>query len=162
MDDGLRGELSLLELNQPALDGAMPARIRQAKRDLLGGHNMIGLRRIAVWANAIFLALAFVSIGISKLQGTSALRWSERFEHWGYPGHAQYVVAVLEILGGIALLIPRWRHIASVTLGALMIGALCTHLVNAEFARIIPPFVLGGLAFLTYRTSRARDTERSG
>jgi len=35
-------------------------------------------------------------------------------------------------------------------LGALMIGALCTHAVNAEFPRIVPPLVLGGLAFLMY------------
>ena len=36
------------------------------------------------------------------------------------------------------------------TLIALMIGALFTHLVNAEPLRLIPPLVLGGLAFLVY------------
>ena len=35
------------------------------------------------------------------------------------------------------------------------IGALCTHAVHAEFPRLIPPFVLGGLAFLLY-SSRLR------
>jgi putative oxidoreductase len=116
----------------------------------LGGRTMIRLPRAAVWAVAIFLAVAFVAFGISKLEGASAMRWTERFRHWGYPENAQYVVGVFEILGGLGVLIPRWRRTASLTLGALMIGALCTHVVNAEFPRVIPPLVLGGLAFLMY------------
>jgi threonine/homoserine/homoserine lactone efflux protein len=39
-----------------------------------------------------------------------------------------------------------------------MIGALGTHAVNAEFPRLIPPLVLGGLAFLLYS---ARPTARA-
>jgi uncharacterized membrane protein YphA (DoxX/SURF4 family) len=111
---------------------------------------MIGFRRIAVWAGALFLAVAFVLVGVSKLAGASAMRWTERFGHWGYPANAQYVVGVFEILGGLGVLVPRWRRAASLILGALMTGALFTHVVNAEFPRVIPPLVLGGLAFLTY------------
>ena len=111
---------------------------------------MIRLRTIAVWVGAIFLAVIFVSVGISKLEGASAMRWTERFGHWGYPANFQYVVGVAEILGGLGMLIPQWRRAASLTLGALMIGALCTHVVNGEFPRVIPPLVLGGLAFLMY------------
>ena len=111
---------------------------------------MIRLPRVAVWAVAIFLAVAFVASGISKLEGASAVRWAERFLHWGYPANAHAVVGTLEILGGLGVLIPRWRRAASLMLGALMIGALCTHAVNAEFPRIIPPLVLGGLAALIY------------
>jgi len=119
---------------------------------------MMSLRRIAVWAIAIFLAVIFIYAGISKLRGTSAIGWAERFGRWGYPVGASYLVGVIEILGGIAVLIPRWRRAASLTLVALMIGALCTHVVNAEFPRIIPPVVLGGLALLMYR-SKSRSTE---
>jgi len=42
---------------------------------------------------------------------------------------------------------------------ALMIGALCTHAVHAEFPRLIPPFVLGGLAFLLYSARPAKGAE---
>jgi len=111
---------------------------------------MIRLPRAASWAIAIFLAVAFVASGISKLEGASALRWAERFRNWGYPANAQAVVGTCEILAGLGVLIPRWRRAASLILGALMIGALCTHAVNAEFPRIVPPLVLGGLAFLMY------------
>src|SRR5262245_3758513 len=95
-------ELSLSELNPPALDGPMCARARVSQRGLARkGTQMISLRRIAVWGGAIFLALVFVSIGVSKLQGASATGWAERFGSWGYPANAHYVVGVLEILGGL-------------------------------------------------------------
>ena len=122
---------------------------------------MIKLRSIPVWGGAIFLAVAFVWAGVSKLEGASAMRWTERFGHWGYPANAQYVVGVFEILGGLGVLIPRWRRPASLTLGALMMGALCTHVVNGEFPRVIPPLVLGGLAFLMYWSHRRPTGEQT-
>jgi uncharacterized membrane protein YphA (DoxX/SURF4 family) len=115
---------------------------------------MVRLRRAAVWAGAILLGVAFVAVGLSKFHGASALRWSDRFRQWGYPANTAYVVGALEILGGIGVLIPRWRRVASLTLVVLMTVALCTHLVHAEFARVIPPLVLGGVAFLVYWSHR--------
>ena len=115
---------------------------------------MVRLRSVAVWVGAIFLAVAFVAVGISKLEGASAMRWSERFGQWGYPANTAYAVGVLEILGGLGVLIPRWRRAASLTLGGLMAGALCTHLVHAEYPRVIPPLVLGGVALLMYWSHR--------
>ena len=116
---------------------------------------MIRLPRAGGWACAIFLAVAFVVVGISKLEGPSAMRWAERFLHWGYPARAQYVVGLLEILGGLGVLIPMLRRAAAAVLVVLMIGALGTHAVSAEFPRLIPPLVLGGLAFLLF-ASRPR------
>ncbi len=111
---------------------------------------MIRLPRAAVWACAIFVAVAFVYVGIRKVEGPSAIRWAEMFVNWGYPANTQYVVGLLEILGGLGVLIPKWRRAAAAILVALMFGALCTHAVHAEFPRLIPPLVLGGLAFLLY------------
>ena len=125
---------------------------------------MITLPRAAVWVCAIFLAVAFVFVGILKLEGPSAIRWTERFVNWGYPANTQYVVGVLEILGGLGVMIPKWRRVAAAILIALMIGALGTHAVHAEFPRLIPPLVLGGLAFLMYsarlRPSREQTPHR--
>ena len=126
---------------------------------------MIRVPRAAVWACAIFLAMAFVLVGISKLEGPSAVRWTERFADWGYPAYAQYVIGVFEILGGLGVLIPRWRRAAAAILVALMIGALCTHAIQAEFPRLIPPLVLGGLAFLLYSSQlrpRGEQTPHRG
>ena len=111
---------------------------------------VITLPRAAVWTCAGFLAVAFVLVGILKLEGPSAVRWAERFAQWGYPANARHVIGVLEILAGVGVLIPRWRRAAAASLVVLMIGALGTHAVHAEVPRLIPPLVLGGLAFLMY------------
>ena len=116
---------------------------------------MIRLPRAAVWTCAVFLAIVFVLVGMSKLEGASAMRWTERFAQWGYPANTQYLIGVFEVLGGLGMLIPRWRRAAAAILVALMIGALCTHVVQGEVPRIIPPLVLGGLALLLY-SSRLR------
>jgi uncharacterized membrane protein YphA (DoxX/SURF4 family) len=111
---------------------------------------MIRIPRAAMWASSSFLAVAFVLVGLSKLAGPSAMRWSERFDHWGYPAGVGYAVGVLEIVGGFGLLIAKVRRAAAATLIALMVGACLTHLVNAEPLRLIPPLILGGLALLVH------------
>jgi uncharacterized membrane protein YphA (DoxX/SURF4 family) len=92
--------------------------------------------------------VVFVATGISKLVGPSAVRWGQRFTDWGYPANAHSVVGVLEVLGGLGLLIPRSRRAAAAVLVAIMIGALGTHAIHGEFPRFIPPLVLGGCALL--------------
>ena len=69
-------------------------------------------------------------------------------------------MSVLTLLAGLVVIIAAIVAIlrkvdvrlalllAALALGALMMGALYTHVVNAEFSRLIPPLVLGGLAFL--------------
>jgi putative oxidoreductase len=121
---------------------------------------MITLRTAAPWAGAIFLAVIFVVAGLSKLEGAAAMRWAGRFAAWGYPANAHYVVGLFEIVGGLAVLVPRLRGAASLILAALMAGALCTHVMHAEFPRVLPPLVLGGLACLTYWSHR-RSTRRA-
>ena len=111
---------------------------------------MIRIPRAAMWALSGFLAVAFVLVGLSKLAGPSAMRWSERFAHWGYPAGVGYAVGVLEVIGGFGLLIAKVRRAAAATLVAVMIGAFVTHVVSAEPMRLLPPLVLGGLGLLVY------------
>jgi uncharacterized membrane protein YphA (DoxX/SURF4 family) len=116
------------------------------------------LPRAAVWACAIFLAVVFVYAGVTKVYGPPSVRWAERLTRWGYPAGAHYVIGVSEVLAGIGLLIPSSRRSAAAILVILMIGALGTHALQAEFARLIPPVVLGGLALLLY-ASHSRSVE---
>jgi putative oxidoreductase len=116
---------------------------------------VIRLSRVTMWACATLLGVAFVLVGILKLAGPSAIRWNERFVHWGYPAGTRHVVGVLEVLAGVGVLIPKSRRVAAAILIALMIGAVLTHIVNAEYPRAIPPLVLGGLAVLIFAQSRS-------
>jgi uncharacterized membrane protein YphA (DoxX/SURF4 family) len=115
---------------------------------------MIRLPNLVSRAGHILLVVAFVAAGLSKLAGASAIRWGDRFEQWGYPANAHYVVGVLEVLGGLGVLLPRWRRHALLALAALMVGALLTHLAAAEYSRAVPPFVLGVLALVMRRAYR--------
>lgn len=104
--------------------------------------------RVLLWICAIVVAVVFVLVGVSKLAGASGIRWNGRFTGWGYHAGTATVVGVLEILGGLGVLLPRWRRTAAMLLVALMLGAAGTHVLHAEFPRLLPPLVLGGLALL--------------
>jgi putative oxidoreductase len=130
--DLLRGKLRTCELNARVPDDAMT----------------IKLSRTTIWTVVILLATVFVLVGFSKLVGPSALRWGERLSRWGYPSGSQYMIGALEILAGVGLLITKLRQSAAATLVAIMIGAVCTHLLNAEYQRLIPPLVLAAFALV--------------
>ncbi len=115
---------------------------------------MIRLPRPAVTALVWLLGIIFVLVGVSKLVGPSALRWSERFLRWGYPAGAVRIVGIVEILSGLGMLVPKSRRVAAATAAGLMLGAACTHLVSGEVVRVISPLILGGLAFAIYRSRR--------
>jgi putative oxidoreductase len=116
-------------------------------------NKMLKLPRPAIWVCVILLTAAFVPLGISKVSGPSAVRWGQRFLDWGYPAGTQYVVGTLEVLGGIAVLVPRWRRVAAAGLIVILFGAVCTHVVYAEFPRVVPPLVLALLALLVRASS---------
>ncbi len=120
---------------------------------------MVSIPKAAVWVCGIVLSVAFTFAGISKLAGPSAMRWTERFAGWGYPEDAAYVIGALEILCGVGVLVPRCRRVAAAVLVVLMIGALGTHAVNAEFPRLFPPLVLGGLALVMYSAGQRPGRE---
>lgn len=106
--------------------------------------------RIGVWMVLTLLSFIFVMLGLSKFAGQSSIRWAERFAHWGYPVVLRYVVGVLEIVGGIGLLVPVATRPAAGALMVVMAGALYTHLSHGEVLRVVPPLVLGTFAFLIF------------
>ena len=80
---------------------------------------------------AIFLALVFVLSGLAKLL---ALPFeTEAFARWGYPLWFMYFTGLLEVAGAVGLLLPRLSALASGCLAALMLGAVATHAVHAEW-----------------------------
>ena len=89
------------------------------------------------------LALAFTMTGASKLTGNEMM--VEAFANWGYADWFIYVVGAVEIASVVAVLIPRIAAFGGLWLGALMVGALGTHFVNAEYVEWIPAGVLLGL-----------------
>src|SRR5262245_65234580 len=108
------------------------------------------IRQTVLWIFSILLGFMFVAVGLSKLEGSSATRWAERFLHWGYPAGSQYVVGTIEVIAGIAMVIPRWRKTAAGIAMVIMAGGLYTHAHKGEFARGNHPLVFGGLGLLVF------------
>jgi putative oxidoreductase len=121
---------------------------------------MMRLSPKAAWAISIPLALFFVAQGLLKFWGPASGHWADRFAGWGYPAGSHYVVGAIEILGALALLLPRIRIFAAGALILVMAGAFCTHLVHREFPRTIPPLVLGFLAYLVLFSGRAKEQQK--
>jgi uncharacterized membrane protein YphA (DoxX/SURF4 family) len=77
------------------------------------------------------VTLIFVASGSAKLFGLEFEL--EAFDRWGYPLWFMYFTGVVEVVGGLVIWVKRLRFITSVGLNCVMIGAMATHLLNAEW-----------------------------
>lgn len=84
---------------------------------------------------SIVLSLIFLTSGSAKLAGLEFEIMA--FERWGYPLWFMYLTGVLEVCGGIGLLIHRLSALAGGCLALLMIGAVATHVINAEWVMMV-------------------------
>lgn len=80
------------------------------------------------------LALVFALSGGAKLAG---LEFEvQAFTRWGYPLWFMFATGAVEVAGALALLMPRLRALAAGGLAAMMVGAVATHVVHAEWAML--------------------------
>ena len=76
---------------------------------------------------------------------------AEQFAQLGYADWFRVLIGVLEIAGGLCLLIPRTAFYAAGVLGVVMIGAVGTLLrLGAGEQAIVPFVVLVLLALVAY------------
>ena len=81
------------------------------------------------------LVIIFLLSGVAKL---GSLQFEvDAFTRWGYPLWFMYLTGVLEVAGAIGLLLPRWSALAGACLAGLMVGAVLTHLVHAEWPMLV-------------------------
>ena len=92
-------------------------------------------KAIALWVLQVLLVFPFLAAGIPKL--ASAPGWIARFRGYGYPENFYLMVGAIELLGALALLIPRLAAYGAMVLIAVMIGATVTHLLHSEAPRAL-------------------------
>ena len=90
------------------------------------------VKKIIVWVCAALLALQFLAAGFGKLRVPSLERWHD----WGYSDGFMHLIGVLELLGGIGILIPKLRKWAAIGFVCIMFGAAYTHITHDEFGRL--------------------------
>jgi putative oxidoreductase len=103
---------------------------------------------VVAWTLQLALAGMFLFSGWNKLIGAPMM--VQLFETIGFGQWFRYFTGTIEVAGAIGLLVPRLAPLAALMLGAVMIGAMITHLViGASPALPIGLFVaLGAVVYL--------------
>ncbi len=104
----------------------------------------------AVWILQFLLAFTFVAAGLTKLLSSNA-KLKERMTWAGsVDPKLLKLIGALELLGGLGLLLPPIATllpavltlIATIGLGALMVGAIALHIRLHEVREAMPALVL--------------------
>ena len=103
-----------------------------------------------VWVLSVVLAAVFLLAGFPKLigGGTVGLQASAMRN---FPAALRVIVGVVEVAGGIALLIPSVATFAAVLLAFVMIPATFTQYASGEPGVYIPPLLCVVLLFVAWR-----------
>ena len=98
------------------------------------------------WALTILMAVAFLGAGFAKASGNEAMVQS--FYAFDLPDWFRITIGVIEMIGGVFLLIPALSGMSSFGLSIIMIGAILSHAMYDPITAAIPAFVF--FLILTY------------
>src|SRR3954469_22073577 len=84
---------------------------------------MLNKNEIGLSLLRVMLGLVFLANGVAKFQGgiENTVGW---FDSIGIPGGFAYVVAIVEMIGGLAVFIGLGTKVVSALLSLLIIGAI--------------------------------------
>jgi putative oxidoreductase len=106
-----------------------------------------------VWVLQILAALAFLYVGGAKVAGLNP-EVTQLFDKIGIGQWFRYLTGGLEVIGAIALLVPRFTAFGALLLSCVMVGAVITHLFVVGGSPV-PAIVLlvftGSIAWLRLR-----------
>ena len=84
-------------------------------------------KAVGVWLVQALMCVAMAGTGVQKF---TVPAWERMFRAWGYPDHFYLVIGAVEVLGGLALLVPKVAAPAAVVLMVVMVAAAITRLTN--------------------------------
>ncbi|WP_096186426.1 DoxX family protein [Evansella halocellulosilytica] len=93
---------------------------------------MLNKTEIGAFLLRLVLGIIFLAHGADKFLGgiDNTVGW---FDSIGLPGALAYVVATIELVGGIALIIGLFTRIISALIAFIMVGAIITVKFSAGF-----------------------------
>ena len=100
-----------------------------------------------------FLSILFLASGVAKVLGLEFE--TEAFQRWEYPTWFMYMIGFLEVSGAVALMIPKLATLAALALSGVMVGAVFTHLIYAEWVMLLVASIILGLAIWRTYSGRA-------
>ena len=116
-------------------------------------------RRIdaAVWVLRVALASIFIVVGFVKIPGSIHPMWVRLFERIGFGQWFRYCTALVEIVGGMLMIVPSATLVSGLLLASAMMGALLVHIfVIGVGAQTVVVFALlsGILAVMWHHLNR--------
>lgn len=108
----------------------------------------------AMWMLRIALALVFIVVGFVKIPGSIHPMWVRLFERIGFGQWFRYFTALVEIVGGMLMLVPSATLVSTLLLAATMLGALLVHIfvIGIGVQTIVVFALLAGItAVISYR-----------
>ncbi|MEQ7873300.1 DoxX family protein [Sphingomonas sp. ASV193] len=84
-------------------------------------------KSIAIWVLRLFLGLAFLAAAAMKLSGQPMM--VAEFDKVGLGQGFRYLTGLLELAGGIAILVPRSSTLGALTLLLVDVGAFVAQLL---------------------------------
>ena len=105
-------------------------------------------RLITLWILSGLVALAFIGAGGTKLVGGPAT--VQEFDKVGLGQWFRYFTGLLELAGGIGLLIPRYAFYAAVLLAIVMVGAIIAHLTVLGSSPAVPVVLFALIGIIAY------------
>lgn len=145
----LLGGVGVLVLSQGLYERASSLPEDVDPRDHMAPPHMVmhNPATVVLWAVTLVLSTLFVAASLPKLGDVSLM--TRQFEGWGYTSWLRHMVGGVEFLGAIFLMIPRTAFWAACTLGAVMAGAIATHLAaGQQLMSVLPLAALGALSYV--------------
>jgi putative oxidoreductase len=105
------------------------------RRDLGNKPTMNRAAMIAAWVLQVFLGLAIAGGGVLKLSGDPAM--VEMFDEIGVGQWLRLVIGLLEVAGGVGLVVPRVRAPAALFLLVLLLGATVTNVTVLDTGPLV-------------------------
>jgi putative oxidoreductase len=109
-------------------------------------------RLAGIWLVTLLLALVSVRVGIFKF--AQAATWDRMLARWGYPTWVRPIIGGVEVVSGLLVLAPPLAAFGAIGMGAMMVGAIGTHVVHGELDRVAPPLVLLTLSAIVFAARR--------
>ena len=103
------------------------------------------------WILTLLLAVLMAGPGSQKFTGPT---WERMFRTWGYPDGFYLVIGAVEVIGGIALLIPRLASYSAIVLAIVMLGASATQVLHGDrngVGEIVFALLLCAIAAIRWR-----------
>ena len=123
----------------------------------MGAHDDAKPRlKITDWIVRAAVAFIFISSGLEKFGIGGGREWIGIFNRIGWGDWFRYLTGVLEILGGVLLMIPITSTAGAALLVACMVGAILAHIfkLGDPFSSIINILLIAAIVFAGRKPKR--------